>query len=426
MKKNKIIISITGLGYVGLQVGLAFAKKFDTIGYDTNSKRIENLRFCIDNTEEVLPSELKESNITFTSDINSLKKANFHIIAVPTPINTLKNPDLKLIITATKNIAKIIKNGDIIVYESTVYPGLTEEICIPILERNSGLINNKDFFVGYSPERINPGDKINNYKKINKIVSAQNRNILNIIKNAYQKTTNGNVIKVNSIKIAEAAKVIENTQRDLNIALINEFSQIFKKMKINTYDVLSAASTKWNFLNFEPGLVGGHCIGVDPYYLTYKSKKIGINPKLILAGRKINDGMATYIGRQILNNFKKKNNLKINIMGLTYKENCPDIRNSKVLDIANFFIKKNHKVNLFDPYVNELKINNLLKIKVKPIKQIKKADVLIIAVIHDEYLKLNKDFLTKQIIKNGLIFDLKGRFKKLNNIKSKKYKYMSL
>jgi len=422
---KKYKISVIGLGYVGLQVALAFSKKFLTIGYDINQYRINDLSNNIDKTEEVKTSEINQSKIIFTNNIVDLKNNNFHIVAVPTPINSKKEPDLEIIKNATRSLSKIIKKGDIIVYESTVYPGLTEEICIPILEKYSKLINNKDFYIGYSPERINPGDRNNTYEKINKIVSAQNKKILNIIQKVYQLSTSGKIIKVSSIKVAEAAKVIENTQRDINVALINEFSQIFNKMNIDTYEVLSAASTKWNFLNFKPGLVGGHCIGVDPYYLTYKAKKIGINPKLILSGRNTNDNMSKYIYKKIISNFNKKKKLTINILGITFKENCSDIRNSKVLDLINFFNKKNHFINLFDPYINEVKVSGKNFIINKHLNQFKNADIILIAVIHNEYLKLSKNFFTKKINSNGVIFDVKGKFSKLKNTNNN-YKYLSL
>lgn len=418
-------ISVIGLGYVGLQVALAFSKKYITVGYDINTSRINNLLNNKDLTEEVSSLEIKKSNIKFTNKITELIKNNFHIVAVPTPINSKKEPDLKIIINATKNLANVIKKGDIIVFESTVYPGLTEEICIPILEKNSGLISDKDFFVGYSPERINPGDKNNRYEKINKIVSAQNNKTLNTVHKIYQSSTKGKVFKVSNIKIAEAAKVIENTQRDLNVALINEFSQIFNQMNIDTYEVLKAASTKWNFLNFQPGLVGGHCIGVDPYYLTHKAKKIGIEPKLILSGRNINDNMSNYICKQILSKFNKKKKLSVNILGVTFKENCSDIRNSKVLDIISFFIRKNHRVEIFDPYINEVKINKIDIIQTKTLKQFNKADIIIIAVTHKQFLPLSKNFFIKKINSNGVIFDVKGQFQKLKNLNNN-YIYLSL
>ena len=423
MKSSKV--SITGLGYVGLQVALAFSKKYKTIGFDIDITRIKELKKNFDKTNEVEEKKLLESKLLFTHNIQDLKGYNFHIIAVPTPIDRRNIPDLRILKKATQNIGKIIKKNDIIIYESTVYPGLTEEICIPMLEKFSGLKNIIDFQVGYSPERINPGDKKNNFMKINKLVSAQTTKSLNVIYKLYSSVTNGKIIKVKTIKEAEAAKVIENTQRDINVALINEFSMIFNKLNINTKNVLRAASSKWNFLNFEPGLVGGHCIGVDPYYLTYKSKQAGINPKLILAGRKTNDQMPKYIVTKILSMFVKRKKLNINIMGLTFKENCADIRNSKVLDIIKLLINKGHNINLYDPYLKNININNK-RFVVKSIKNFKKADVIIIAVKHSKYLSLSNNFFVKNIKSNGLIFDVKMAFPKLKNIKSKNFIYLTL
>ena len=423
MKNNKV--SITGLGYVGLQVALAFSKKYKTIGFDIDKIRIKELKKNFDKTNEVEQKQLLKSQLLFTHNLNDLKKYNFHIIAVPTPIDKTNKPDLNILKKATKNIGTILKKNDIIIYESTVYPGLTEEICIPILEKFSGLKNIFDFQVGYSPERINPGDKKNNFFKINKLVSAQTIKSLNIIYKLYSSVTNGKIIKVKTIKEAEAAKVIENTQRDINVALINEFSMIFNKLNIDTKNVLKAASSKWNFLNFEPGLVGGHCIGVDPYYLTYKSKQVGINPKLILAGRKTNDQMPKYIVSKILSTFTNRKKLKINIMGLTFKENCADIRNSKVLDIIKLLIDKGHNINLYDPYLKNIVINNR-RFAVKSVKNFKKVDVIIIAVKHRQYLKLSNNFFINNLKSNGLIFDIKTAFLKLKNIKSKNFIYLSL
>ncbi len=423
MKSSKV--SITGLGYVGLQVALAFSKKHETIGFDIDKTRIKELKKNFDKTNEVEEKQLLNSKLLFTHNIQDLKKYNFHIIAVPTPINRENTPDLRILKKASQNIGKIIKKNDTIIYESTVYPGLTEEICIPILEKFSGLKNIIDFQVGYSPERINPGDKKNNFMKINKIVSAQTTKSLNVIYKLYSSVTNGKIIKVKTIKEAEAAKVIENTQRDINVALINEFCMIFNKLNIDTKNVLNAASSKWNFLNFEPGLVGGHCIGVDPYYLTYKSKQVGINPKLILAGRKINDQMPKYIVTKILSAFVKTKKLNINIMGLTFKENCADIRNSKVLEIIKLLISKGHNINLYDPYLKNIVINNK-RFGVKSIKNFKKADIIIIAVKHSQYLSLSNNFFVKNIKSKGLIFDVKMAFLKLKNIKSKNFKYLSL
>ena len=423
MKNNKV--SITGLGYVGLQVALAFSKKYTTIGFDTDKIRIKQLKKNYDKTNEVERKQLSNSNLLLTYNLKDLKECNFHIIAVPTPIDKTNKPDLSILKKATQNIGKILKRNDIIVYESTVYPGLTEEICIPILEKISGLKSIIDFHVGYSPERINPGDKKNNFMKINKLVSAQTTKSLNIIYKFYSNVTNGKIIKVKTIKEAEAAKVIENTQRDINVALINEFSMIFNKLNIDTKNVLKAASSKWNFLNFEPGLVGGHCIGVDPYYLTYKSKQVGINPKLILAGRNTNDQMPKYIVSKILSAFTKRKKLKINVLGLTFKENCSDIRNSKVLDIIQLLFNKDHKINLYDPYLENIIINKK-HFTVKSINNFEKVDVIIIAVKHNKYLKLSNNFFVKNIKSNGLIFDIKMAFPKLKKVQSKSFKYLTL
>tara|TARA_B100000575_G_C23143020_1_gene665822 strand:+ start:8859 stop:10127 length:1269 start_codon:yes stop_codon:yes gene_type:complete len=421
---RKIVISVSGLGYVGLQVSIAFSKKFKTIGYDIDKNRIKQLQNFYDITNEVSVKKLKKTKINYTSDISNLKNANFHIIAVPTPINKNKKPDLKVIKKATINLAKIIKKNDIIVYESTVYPGLTEEICIPLIEKYSGLLNKIDFHIGYSPERINPGDKKNNFEKINKIVSAQSTKYLKIIKNTYASVTNGKIYSTKDIKTAEAAKVIENTQRDLNVALINEFSKIFNKMNIDTYEVLKAASTKWNFLNFKPGLVGGHCIGVDPYYLTYKAKKTGYNPRLILSGREINDSMGVYIAKKALQYFPKNKKLKINILGITFKENCADVRNSKVFDLIEYLKNKNHIIKIFDPYVKKLSIKNK-SYKIEKIKDIKKSHIIFICVAHNEFLILdNIKFFDKNLFKNGLLFDVKSIIK--NSKSNKNYIYKTL
>ena len=421
---KKILVSITGLGYVGLQVALAFSKKFHTVGYDINSHRVKQLNKNIDITNEVSSKILKESSLVYTNDKSELKSSNFHIIAVPTPITKNKKPDLRIIKQATKTIAKIIKYGDIIVYESTVYPGLTEEICIPILEKYSKLKNSFDFHVGYSPERINPGDKTYTFEKIDKIVSAQSEYALNVIDYVYSRVTKGKIYKASNIKVAEAAKIIENTQRDINVALINEFSKIFRKMNINTNEVLEAASTKWNFLNFKPGLVGGHCIGVDPFYLTHKAIQSGYKPKLILSGRSINDSMGYYIGKTALSYFKPRKKLTINIFGLTFKENCSDTRNSKVFDLISYLKKYNHNINIYDPYVKSIKIFGEVY-KTKKLINLKKSHILFVCVAHDEFIKLNSEiFIENKLYKHGLLFDVKSIYKKLKN--NKNFTYLSL
>jgi UDP-N-acetyl-D-galactosamine dehydrogenase len=340
--KNKIVIF--GLGYVGLPLAIEFGKKFDTIGYDINSKRVKDLNNGYDSTKEFLKKYIKSSkNLKITNQINKLGDRSIYIITVPTPIYKNKKPDFRNLIDATKAVSKIIKKNSIIIYESTVYPGLTEEICIPIIEKKTKLIANKDFFYGYSPERINPGDKQHQLKNIKKIVSGSNTYAEKIIKKLYETIILAGVHVAPSVKIAEAAKVIENIQRDINVAFSNELLKIFEKLNLNTFEILKAANTKWNFLNFQPGLVGGHCIGVDPYYLLHKCKKINLKPKIITVGRKINDEMGLHysnlINKKIKSQFKNKK-IKILILGYTFKENCSDIRNTKVQDIYEYFNKK--------------------------------------------------------------------------------------
>ena len=344
------------MGYVGLPLAIEFAKKIKVIGYDINSSRINNLKKNYDETREVLKKQIKNAkNLSFTSEMADIKDCNIYIVTVPTPIKKNKLPELKPLISASRIIGGILKKGNIVIYESTVYPGATEEVCIPILEKNSKLHLNKDFYVGYSPERINPGDKQKKLQNITKITSGSNLYSSRIIDKLYSQIVKAGIHRAKSIKIAEAAKVIENTQRDLNIALINELSILFKKLKISSEEVFKAAETKWNFISFRPGLVGGHCIGVDPYYLTYKSKKIGYKPKIILAGRKLNDSMSNYISSEIITKFNERKinvrNSKILIMGMTFKENCSDIRNSKVLDLEKILKKKGANIFFYDPLI---------------------------------------------------------------------------
>jgi len=333
----KRIISVIGLGYVGLPVAVAFGKKNRTIGFDVNAERIRELQEGHDRTGEVTSEELAETDLLFTDSIDELRKADFHIIAVPTPVDDAKRPDLSILLKASETVAKALKKGDIVVYESTVYPGATEEDCVPVLERVSGLTFGSDFTVGYSPERINPGDKEHTFTRIMKVVSGSDTATLDVVASVYESVVTAGVHRAASIKVAEAAKVIENTQRDLNIALMNELALIFDRLGIDTLDVLEAAGTKWNFLPFRPGLVGGHCIGVDPYYLTHKAEKIGYIPQVILAGRRINDGVGKFIAqRTIREMIRAGQNIlgaTVTVLGLTFKEDCPDIRNSKVIDI---------------------------------------------------------------------------------------------
>jgi len=412
-KKYNHKIAIIGLGYVGLPLAVEFCKFFDLVGFDLKLKRIKDLKKNLDETKEISNRKLAviKNKIIFTNNVDDIKYCNIFIITVPTPINLIKKPDLSALKIATKLVSKVLKKDDLVIYESTVFPGCTEEICIPILERFSKLKLNKDFLCGYSPERINPGDKSKNIKKINKLVSGSNDKALNKIYYLYKKIIQAEVIKVRNIKIAEGAKIIENTQRDLNIALINEFLQIFQKLNINFSEVLKAANTKWNFLNFEPGLVGGHCIGVDPYYLAEKSRQIGYNPKLILAGRKINDGMSKFYFNIFIKEFKKRfeiiKNKNILVMGLSFKENVPDIRNSKSFDIIRCL--KKTKVNVFC-YDDNIEKNSLEKAhKIKTIDKIKKNYYhgIIILVKHSSF-----DFIKKKIMtflkKGGVILDIKN------------------
>lgn len=416
-------ICVVGLGYVGLPLAVEFAKKYITIGFDINIERIKELNSCIDNTLEVSSEELKENlcenkkdlsnlenGLFFSNQINSIKSCNIYIITVPTPITDDKKPDLNPVISATNMIATVIKKGDIIIYESTVYPGLTEEICMPILEEQSGLKYNIDFFLGYSPERINPGDKLRTITKIVKITSGSNKDTAKKVDKLYSSIIEAGTYSAPSIKIAEAAKVIENSQRDINIAYVNELAKIFNLLQIDTNEVLKAASTKWNFLQFKPGLVGGHCIGVDPYYLAQKSIDAGYTPEIILGGRKLNDSMGEYVANQIIHLMSEKNieikNSSILILGITFKENCPDIRNTKVVDLIIKLKSLGSKVNIYDPWANirEVEMEYGIQI-VNTLDQKKKYDCIILAVPHLEFKNLDILKLKKQ---NSLIYDIKG------------------
>ncbi len=412
-KKNKI--AIIGLGYVGLQLALAFSKKNNVVGFDINKNRIENLSKGIDKTGEVSKSEILNSKkIKFTHNAHDLSESNIYIITVPTPVDSKKKPNLKALLAATQTVSKVLEKNNLVIYESTVFPGVTEEICGPILEKYSRLKINKDLFLGYSPERINPGDKNRKLSQIIKIVSGSNKQIKDKVSRLYSTIIKAGVYKVDSIKIAEAAKVIENTQRDLNIAFINELSLIFKKLNLSTEKILEAAETKWNFIPFRPGLVGGHCIGVDPYYLTYKSKKIGYNPKIILGGRNLNDSMSLNIFKDVKNILKKRNNFKkktkILIMGLTFKENCSDTRNSKVLEIFSHFNKKKYfEVSTFDPYSKYWSLNFRKKYNILNSLNAKKFDVVIVSVKHNKFKKI-KNKISSLCNKSGFIYDLKYIF----------------
>ena len=417
MKKNKIKLAIIGLGYVGLPLAIEFAKNRTVIGFDTKKKRIEELKQGIDKNLEISRKELKNSKkLIFTSNTEDLKLINCFIVSVPTPIDEFKKPDLTALFNASKIVGKILKKKNLVIYESTVYPGCTEEYCIPILEKFSGLKFNKDFFCGYSPERINPGDKEHRISNIKKITSGSTTEVSDLVDQLYNEIITAGTHMVSSIKVAEAAKIIENTQRDLNIAFINEVSMIFNRMNIDTEEVLNAAATKWNFLYFKPGLVGGHCIGVDPYYLTYKAESIGYHPKIILSGREINDKMGIYVATELIKAMKKKSikiaKSKILVMGLTFKENCADIRNSGVTNVILELKKHDCNLDLYDPWADQDEIIKLYKIS--PILELHKNtyDAIILAVAHDRFRNLGIKFINNLKKKNSILYDLKHLFKK--------------
>ncbi|MCW8880308.1 MAG: nucleotide sugar dehydrogenase [Kangiellaceae bacterium] len=405
-------ISVIGLGYVGLPVAVAFGKTHQVIGFDLNSQRIEELKAGQDRTLEVECEELRSADILFTCDADDLKKADFHIVAVPTPINKARQPDLRPMLGASKTIGQILKKGDIVVFESTVYPGATEDDCVPILEAESGLKCGKDFTVGYSPERINPGDKEHTFTKILKVVSGQDKKTLDIVADVYSSVVTAGVHKASTIKVAEAAKVIENTQRDLNIALMNELSVIFEKMGIDTLDVLEAAGTKWNFLPFKPGLVGGHCIGVDPYYLTYKAEQVGYRPEVIQAGRRINDNMGKLIVQRcikdmILRDVKVKG-AKVGILGLTFKEDCPDLRNSKVEDLITEFRSYGIEPIVHDAMADSVEAEKFYGVKLHELSEFTDCALVVTAVAHKEYISLSASDYKAMLNEKGMFFDIKG------------------
>jgi len=406
-------ISVIGLGYVGLPVAVAFGQLSKVIGFDSNQKRINELIDGVDKTGEVISSELSSSNIYFTSDLNDLSKADFHIISVPTPIDNFKRPDLNPLFSASRAVGKILKKGDIVVYESTVYPGVTEDECAPILQDESDLLCGEEFFLGYSPERINPGDKKHTFKTIKKVVSAQNETTLQIVADVYSSVIDAGVYKASSIKVAEAAKVIENTQRDLNIALMNELAILFKRMDIDTHDVIEAAGTKWNFLPFEPGLVGGHCIGVDPYYLTHKSMLLGYTPQVILSGRNINDGMGKYIAETLIDNIKKENKdvhgIVITILGITFKENISDIRNTRVIDLITELRNYPVTVQICDTHAESIAVRDEYQVDLTALDNLKKADVVVLAVPHDDFVEQGWKLISELIQpKGGIVYDVKS------------------
>ncbi len=417
IKNKQEKLSVIGLGYVGLLLAISFAKKVEVIGFDINKPKVEDYKKGIDVTNEVGSKSLKETIAFLTSNEKELQKAIFHIIAVPTPIHPDKTPNLDAVIGASKIVGRNLIKGSIVVYESTVYPGVTEDICKPILEKESGLRCGTDFKIGYSPERINPGDRDHRLEKIKKEVSGMDEETLDIIAKVYGLIIEAGVYKAESIKVAEAAKVIENSQRDINIAFMNELSIIFNKLGIDTQAVLRAASTKWNFLKFTPGLVGGHCIGVDPYYLTCKAEQVGHHSQIILAGRKINDDMGKYVAENTLKQLIKANRqikgCKVVIMGITFKENCPDIRNSKVIDIINELKEHGVSIEIVDPLAEESEVQREYGIKLSKLEDITDVAAVIFAVPHEKFKDINLKDL-KKIYKDDklVLIDVKGMFNK--------------
>ncbi|MGP5315562.1 Vi polysaccharide biosynthesis UDP-N-acetylglucosamine C-6 dehydrogenase TviB [Psychrobacter faecalis] len=415
---KNIKIAVIGLGYVGLPLAVEFGKKHPVIGFDINQHRIEELKSGTDHTLEVSDEELASAKqLQFSSDINELAECNFYIVTVPTPIDEYKQPDLTPLVKASTAIGSVLKTGDIVVYESTVYPGATEEVCIPELERSSSLTFNKDFFAGYSPERINPGDKEHRVTNILKVTAGSTPEVADLVDEVYNLIITAGTHKAPSIKVAEAAKVIENTQRDVNIALINELAVIFNKMDIDTEAVLTAAGTKWNFLPFRPGLVGGHCIGVDPYYLTHKAQAIGYNPEIILAGRRLNDSMGEYVVTQLVKTMIKKRiqveGARVLILGLSFKENCPDVRNTKVIDIVHELKEYNIDVDVYDPWVDAEEAQQ--EYGISPINdnanlESNSYDGIILAVAHNQFVEMGVEQIRALGKSNNVLYDLKYLF----------------
>jgi len=405
-------IAVVGLGYVGLPVAVAFGKVQRTIGFDISSRRIEELRSGRDRTGEVAEDELRRADICFTDRIEQLAEADFHVVAVPTPVDEANQPDLSLLCRASETVGHALKRGDIVVYESTVYPGVTEEVCLPILERVSGLKSPEEFTIGYSPERINPGDKEHTFTSILKVVSGQDERTLGVVAAVYSSVVVPGVHRAPTIKVAEAAKVIENTQRDLNIALMNELALIFDRLGIDTGDVLAAAGSKWNFLNFKPGLVGGHCIGVDPYYLTYQAEKTGYIPQVILAGRRINDGMGKFVAQRAVKEIIRAGHhvlgSYVTVLGLTFKENCPDLRNSKVVDILNELRDYGLKVQVCDPLADPQEAEKAYGVTLKDPEKLQPAVAVVAAVAHQSYLEWTPAKFSSLMVENPVLIDVKG------------------
>lgn len=413
MNINEVKIAVIGLGYVGFPLARLFSTKFTTIGFDMNQKRVDSLMAGHDSTLEISDDLLQsalDKGFVCTSNLDDIRKCNFYIVAVPTPVDANNRPDLKPLLGASETVGKVISKGDIVVYESTVYPGVTEEECLPVVEKTSGLIFNKDFYAGYSPERINPGDKLHTVEKIKKITSGSTPEIADLIDNVYNSVLTNGTHKAPSIKVAEAAKIIENSQRDVNIAFMNELAKIFNAMNIDTHDVIEAASSKWNFIKLSPGLVGGHCISVDPYYLIQKAQVYGVLPRIMSAARRLNDGMGDYIANQVIKMMNKKGVLvkdaKILILGITFKENCPDIRNTKVVDIYSTLSEYTPNITVYDPWANASLVEKEYRIHIiDTIPDQDKFNAIVLAVGHKEFSNYNWKALLQD---NGVIYDVKG------------------
>ncbi|MBC7904216.1 MAG: nucleotide sugar dehydrogenase [Gemmatimonadaceae bacterium] len=417
--ENKTKLAVIGLGYVGLPIALEFAKHISVIGFDINAKRVDMMKNAIDPSKEVDASEFKNRNIIFTSDLTELKEAAFFIVAVPTPVDKYNVPDLKPLISASETVGKVLKKGDYVVYESTTYPGCTEEDCLPVLERISSLKLGIDFKLGYSPERINPGDKVHTLKTVVKVVSGSDEESLDQIAKVYELVVDAGVHRAPTIKVAEASKIVENTQRDLNISLMNELSLIFDRMGVNTFDVIEAAGTKWNFLKFQPGLVGGHCIGVDPYYLTYKAASLGYESKVIAASRYINDDMAKYVARAIITHvLKNSNEPRVLVKGVTFKENVSDIRNSKIVDTVKELLAFNISVDIEDPYAQAEEVFEEYGLHLTKTPG-NNYDAVVVTVPHELYTRHNNEYFESITTQKALVVDLKGIYK--GKITGRKY-----
>tara|TARA_B110000008_G_scaffold279675_1_gene327881 strand:- start:5903 stop:7174 length:1272 start_codon:yes stop_codon:yes gene_type:complete len=412
---RKIKISVIGMGYVGLPLAVSLSQFFEVVGFDINDERIGELKEGIDRTNEISSEELTNADSLFlTSQERDLSSSNVYIVTVPTPIDGKNKPDLFPIKSASKLVGSFLSKGDTVIYESTVYPGLTEEVCLPILSNISRLEFNKDFYIGYSPERINPGDKEHTLTNITKVISGSDLQTLDLLEQIYSSIIQAGVYRAESIKVAEMAKVIENTQRDINIALINEVAKICNLVNIDTQSVLKAASTKWNFLQFQPGLVGGHCIGVDPYYLTHKSKELGYQPKVIMSGRELNDSMPRYVSKQINKMLENSNDInfqsKILILGFTFKENCPDTRNTKIIDLVNELLNSGHKVDIYDPWLDKGIQKQYQELNILETIPSNKYNLLALMVPHQDFINMGTEKLRESLLEGGQIYDLKGIF----------------